>query len=87
MRLIRALVNVVSLLFGIAITASAVVAEEWLSSQELADELKVPVSTVHAWRYRHRAPRAYTIGRYLRFKRSDVDRWLEQRADEPPDAA
>ena len=59
----------------------------WQSPEELADELCIPVATVYAWRYQGRGPKGYKIGRHVRYKRSDVDAWLETRADEPRPAA
>lgn len=56
---------------------------EWLSVDELADELGVPVRTVYQWRYKGTGPRAATFGRHVRFRRADVDSWAMQRLDEP----
>ena len=51
-----------------------------LSATELADYLAVPVATLYAWRYRGEGPPAMRVGRYLRYRWSDVQRWLELRA-------
>ncbi len=56
--------------------------QEWLTPQELAAWLGIPVQTVYAWRYRRSGPRGYRVGKHVRFRRRDVERWLEQRADE-----
>ena len=61
-------------------------ADELLSPSDLAAELQVPVSTIYRWRQRRTGPRAVRIGRHLRFRRSDVNLWLEARADAPKDA-
>jgi len=50
-----------------------------LSVTELADYLAVPVATLYAWRYRGEGPPALRVGRYLRYRWSDVQRWLELR--------
>ena len=50
-----------------------------LSVTELADYLAVPVATLYAWRYRGEGPPAMRVGRYLRYRWSDVQRWLELR--------
>lgn len=47
--------------------------------QELAEYLGVPVQTIYDWRLSGRAPRAYKLGKNLRFAVSDVAQWLEQR--------
>jgi excisionase family DNA binding protein len=52
-----------------------------LSAQEVADYLGVPLTTLYAWRSKNAAPRAMKVGRHLRFKRSDVEGWLNEQAD------
>lgn len=57
--------------------------DEYLTSEELAAMLKVPVETIHMWRHRGRGPRAHKLnGRLLRFKVADVRAWLDAQADE-----
>ena len=50
-----------------------------LTVEDLADYLAVPVATVYAWRYRRQGPPGFRVGRYLRFRRGDVDRWINDR--------
>lgn len=57
---------------------------EWLSIEELADLLGVSVKTVRAWRYRKTAPRGAVFGRHVRFRKSDVDAWIEAQMDPSP---
>lgn len=59
---------------------------EWLSVDDLAEELALPASTIYAWRARGRGPRAHKIGKYLKFRRPDVEAWLATLAD-PESAA
>ena len=54
--------------------------ERLLTVQELADRMQVPVSTVYQWRKHGTGPKAYRIGKYLRFRVSDVERWIERHA-------
>ena len=58
-------------------------AVEWLTLDEIADELGVPVRTVYAWRTKGLAPRGYKIGKHVRVKRADLDIWLEAQVDAP----
>jgi excisionase family DNA binding protein len=60
---------------------------EWIGIEDLARELGVPVKTIYAWRYRGIAPRGATFGRHVRFRRSDVDAWIERRYDDRQPAA
>ena len=50
-----------------------------LTVEDLADYLDVPVATVYAWRYRRQGPPGFRVGRHLRFRWSDVERWIEDR--------
>jgi len=52
-----------------------------LSVAELADYLGVPIATVYRWRYQRQGPLGYRIGRHVRFRSSDVQRWLERQRD------
>jgi excisionase family DNA binding protein len=49
--------------------------------QQLADYLDVPVKTLYAWRYRREGPPAFRVGRHLRYRRTDIQRWIQQRID------
>lgn len=60
---------------------------EWLSIEQLADELGVQVRTIYAWRTKSRGPRAARFGKHLRFRRSDVEAWIEAQLDKPLPAA
>jgi excisionase family DNA binding protein len=50
-----------------------------LTVQDLADYLDVPVATIYSWRYRQLGPPGFRIGRHLRFRWSDFERWIEDR--------
>ncbi len=62
-------------------------AQEWLGIEQLAEELGVPVRTVYSWRTKGLSPRGYKIGKHVRFRREDVESWLELQADSPRPAA
>jgi excisionase family DNA binding protein len=47
-----------------------------LTPEELSERLRVPVATLYAWRYRGDGPRAVKVGRHLRYRAEDVERWL-----------
>ncbi len=49
---------------------------------EVADYLQVPVKTLYQWRYRGDGPRAFRVGRHLRYRWEDVEAWLASRAVE-----
>ena len=52
--------------------------ERLLTSQELADLLRVPVGTTYSWRYKRTGPPAMRIGKHTRYRETDVLHWLEQ---------
>jgi excisionase family DNA binding protein len=54
---------------------------EWISPEELATELGIPVKTIYQWRYRRTGPQAHRIGRHIRYRRRDIEAWLATQAD------
>lgn len=61
--------------------------DEWIGVERLAEELGVPVRTIYAWRSKGTGPRGATFGRHVRFRRTDVDTWIERRLDNVPAAS
>jgi excisionase family DNA binding protein len=52
-----------------------------LSPHEVAAFLGVPLQTIYGWRYRGEGPPGYRVGRHVRYRVDDVERWLEDRRD------
>lgn len=48
-----------------------------LSTDEVARLLVVPVTTLYTWRYKGTGPRAFKVGKHLRYRLADVIAWLE----------
>jgi len=48
---------------------------------ELAAYLQIPEQTVYRWRKRGAGPKGFRVGRHVRFRRDDVDAWLETLGD------
>jgi excisionase family DNA binding protein len=57
---------------------------EWLTLQDIADELKLHIETVREW-VRTKRLAAYRVGRDYRVKRADLDKFLEERRTKPDD--
>lgn len=57
------------------------VAQHFLSPEDLADYLGVPVATVYGWRYKGLGPPAAKVGRHLRYRRSEVEAWVDAQSD------
>jgi excisionase family DNA binding protein len=48
-----------------------------LTTEDLATYLGVPRSTLYGWKYRGDGPPAIRVGRHLRYRSSEVQRWLD----------
>lgn len=68
---------------AVAPNGLALTTDEWLSLEDIAEELAVPVRSVYSWRSQGVAPKGYKIGKHVRVRRSDFHDWLERRANEP----
>lgn len=55
---------------------------EFMTVDDLARLLRIPKATVYRWRSMGEGPRGYSVGRYVRFRWSDVESWLQERADD-----
>lgn len=56
--------------------------EQLRTPEEVAAFLQVPLATLYAWRYRSEGPPAIKIGRHLRYRARDVERWLNSLASQ-----
>jgi excisionase family DNA binding protein len=52
-----------------------------MTIDELAAYLQVSDQTIYQWRRRGAGPRGFRVGRYVRFRREDVDAWLDSLGD------
>jgi predicted DNA-binding transcriptional regulator AlpA len=59
------------------LTSSLDISSRLLSTEDVARILVVPVSTLYCWRYKGTGPKAYRVGKHLRYRVSDVVEWLE----------
>lgn len=50
------------------------------TAEEVSDYLGVPVATLHQWRHKGTGPRASKVGRWLRYRWDDVEKWLDEQA-------
>jgi predicted DNA-binding transcriptional regulator AlpA len=47
------------------------------SVEDLSDFLQVPVKTLYQWRLRGYGPKGRRVGKYVRYKESDVVEWVD----------
>tara|TARA_Y100001970_G_scaffold225716_1_gene278861 strand:+ start:4419 stop:4862 length:444 start_codon:yes stop_codon:yes gene_type:complete len=52
--------------------------EQYLTINDLCELLSVTPKTVTSWRYRGVGPASFKAGKHVRYKRSDIDTWIEQ---------
>ena len=63
------------------LVSSLDVSTRLLSTEDVARILVVPVTTLYTWRYKGTGPRAFRVGKHLRYRLSDVMEWLETMAE------
>jgi DNA-binding transcriptional MerR regulator len=63
--------------------------EQLADVAQLAETFGLPPETLRYWRHIGRGPRAYKIGRHIRYRPSEVEEWLRAQAvgSERPGAA
>jgi excisionase family DNA binding protein len=47
----------------------------WLTVEQVAERLQVPVKTVRYWRHLGTGPRAVRVGRFIRYHIDDLAKW------------
>ena len=60
--------------------------ENALNERQAAKYLGVSAGTLRLWRTEGRAPRFFRAGKLIRFRRADLDEWIEQRLSTPTTA-
>ena len=60
------------------LSSSGELSSRLLSTHEVAGFLGVPVTTLYCWRYKGTGPKAYRVGKHLRYRLADILDWLER---------
>jgi excisionase family DNA binding protein len=68
-------------------TAPSNTMQPLLGPQELADWLGVPLGTVYRWRTNGDGPPGLRVGKHLRYRVQDVERWLEAQVERAVETA
>jgi excisionase family DNA binding protein len=55
---------------------------EWWSPSQVAEHMQVSLETLRHWRYRGTGPKYAKVGKHVRYRRTEVDRWLAQQEHE-----
>ncbi len=53
--------------------------EQLMTLREVATLVQVPPKTIYRWRSLGQGPPGLRIGRHVRFRREDVEAWIETR--------
>ncbi|MDJ1138505.1 helix-turn-helix transcriptional regulator [Streptomyces iconiensis] len=61
-----------------AITLRAGLPDRYLTPVDVSALFSVPVETVYAWRKKGTGPRAFRVGRHLRYDPAEVAAWTSQ---------
>lgn len=51
--------------------------------KEVSAYLGIPENTLTQWRHRGIGPRSFPVGRHVRYRWADVERWLDEGASRP----
>jgi excisionase family DNA binding protein len=57
--------------------------QQWLTPEELAEELNVPMKTLYVWNHKRKGPAFTKIGKHVRYSRTAVDEWLASHTKQP----
>lgn len=57
---------------------AAMASEPLWTVRDVSEFLRIPVSTLHQWRYEGKGPDAYRIGKHLRYDPGAVRTWLDR---------
>ena len=55
-----------------------------LTLDDVVAYLGIPKNTLYRWRVDGEGPRAMKIGKHLRYRRTELEAWLEANTDERP---
>jgi excisionase family DNA binding protein len=55
--------------------------EDLKTPLELAERLKIQPRTLQDWRSTGRGPKFVRVGRVIRYRESDIEKWLDQQAE------
>lgn len=53
--------------------------EKLMTTAEVAEYLQVSVTTLEHWRSRGTGPRYQKLGRAVRYRRAEVDKWIDEK--------
>src|SRR5690606_40463403 len=58
--------------------------EVWLSSRDVSERLQIPLKALASWASAGHGPRYARMGRYRRYRLTDLQAWEQDRLDRTP---
>ncbi|HEY9412635.1 MAG TPA: helix-turn-helix domain-containing protein [Jiangellaceae bacterium] len=58
-------------------TTLATIPEPLWAVEDVAAYLGIPTKTIYEWRCKDYGPKGFRVGRYVRYRREDVEAWLD----------
>jgi excisionase family DNA binding protein len=62
--------------------AETIKQSDWMTLDQIADELQVPKATLYVWRAKGDFPRSARCGKHVRVRRTDFDSWLDDKLED-----
>jgi len=56
-------------------------ADKLMTLAEVADYLGLPRATIYQWRSRGEGPRGFRAGRHVRYRTSELERWIDAQCE------
>jgi len=60
---------------------------KYLTPEEVDQEYKLPVNTLKHWRWQGIGPAYLKVGRRIKYRRNDVEAWLDAQSRQTADSA
>ncbi len=58
-----------------------IINDKLLAPADVADILGVPINSLKMWRYRRTGPPWLKLGRHVRYRREELERWLDDQTE------
>lgn len=55
--------------------------KQLLSTEQVAEEIGIPVTTLRYWRGRNEGPRSFRVGRVVKYRQGDIEEWIEEQME------
>ena len=59
-----------------ATSSTTTTGSSWLTLDEIAADLRIPLSTIYQWRTAGRGPKGIKVGKHIRVGRAAYETWL-----------